>query len=191
LASVRSAHSARFPRKEYFYLEAPRAAPNSAMLNPAISEIGAAPEPVMDNSRCPAGRALGGSALRQASLFASLLSNLAWTSVSTSARKDSAASTEAAARAVKISPSALKITISGGYSLDGGSYTTPSRYDIKLSCIVVVVYDQSSSPLQPGARKRSYSSTLPQNAKYLISSIENFLINCRFDRFASFIAVGR
>jgi hypothetical protein len=144
------------------------------MLDPAVSEIGAAPEPLTDDLRNPVGRASRILALRQVSFFASSLSNLAWTSASTSARKDSAASTEAAARAVKISPSALKITMSGGYSLDGGSYTTPSRYDIKLSCIIVVVYDQSSSPLQPGARELSYSSTLPQNAKSLISSIENF-----------------
>jgi hypothetical protein len=116
---------------------------------------------------------------------------LAWTSASTSARKDSAASTEAAARAVKISPSALKITTSGGYPLDGGSYTTPSRYDIKLSCIVVVVYDQSSARLQPGARELSYSSTPPQNAKSLISRIENFLIHCRGDRFASLLPLAR
>jgi hypothetical protein len=38
--------------------------------------------------------------------------------------------------------------------------------------------------LQAGARELSYSSTPPENAKSLISRIENFLIHGRDDRFA-------
>jgi hypothetical protein len=67
--------------------------------------------------------------------------------------------------------------MSGGYSLDGGSYTTPSMYDIKLSCIVVVVYDRPSARLQAGARELGHSSKPPQIAKSLISRFESFLMN--------------
>jgi hypothetical protein len=41
--------------------------------------------------------------------------------------------------------------------------------------------------LQAGARELSYSSTPPQNSKSLIPRIENFLIHCRDDRFASLL----
>ncbi len=52
-------------------------APDFAVLSPAISEIGAALEPVINDLRNFLGRALRISALRQASLFASFVSNLA------------------------------------------------------------------------------------------------------------------
>jgi hypothetical protein len=51
----------------------------------------------------------------------------------------------------------------------------------------VVVYDQPSARLQAGARELSYSPKPPQNAKSLISRIENFLMNFRDERFASFL----